>query len=271
MNQPLTLNEVCHYLKVSRWSLMRWIKKGLLPAQKLGGRWVVEERILHKFSIERDANLFSAVAAKKPTPIADIISPAGIRKATYQDNKPLKLKAVVESLGVCYRTVTLWIRQGKLAASKLGGHWVVWENDLEEFVKRRLLFVEDAAFGTLFFRPDVLAQYRKDRKYYVQEAGFHGRVGNKEERHRMHQERSVTKRHPYIWSRETFGRDNYRLMDTRGFAELIFWKIRLKSGPPDQASRAGNFALAVDPRALQLLPEAERKKWLPYQMTNPQI
>lgn len=271
MNRPLTLNKLAHYLNVSRLTLTRWIQKGLLPAQKMGGRWVVEERILHKFSIERENRLFSAVAPKKPAPLKDIISPDGIRKATYQDNKPIKLKAVVESLGVCYRTVTNWIRQGKLAASKLGGHWVVWENDLDEFVKRRLLFVEDAALGMLFFRPDVLRQYRKNDKYYVHEAGFHGRVGNREWRHRMHQARSMTKRRPYTWSKKTFGRDDFKLTAAIAFGELIFWKIRRKSGPPDQASRADNFMLVVDPRAFMLLPEPERKKWHPYEITNPQI
>ncbi|MFH1227442.1 MAG: helix-turn-helix domain-containing protein [Planctomycetota bacterium] len=262
MNRPLTLNELAHYLNVSRLTLMRWIKKGQLPAQKLGGRWIVEERILHKFSIERDANLFSSKSPKKPAPVVDIISPYGIRKATYQDNKPLKLKAVTEILGVCHRTVTGWIKDGKLAASKLGGHWVVWENDLEEFVKRRLLFVDDAALGMLFFNPYVLEQYRKDFKYYVQEAAFHGRVGNKEERHLMHQSRSLTKRHPYVWSKETFGRNDYKLMDARGFAELMFWKIRLKGG---------NFALAIDPRAFQLLHGPEQKKWMPFHIPNPRI
>jgi len=259
MNKPLTLNELAHYLNVSRLTLTRWIKKGQLPAQKMGGRWVVEERILHKFSIERDMNLFSATSPKKPTPVADIISTSVIRKPTYQDNKPLKLKAVVEILGVCYRTVTNWIRDGKLAASKLGGHWVVWENDLEEFIKRRLLFVEDAAFGMLFFNPDVLEQYRKDFKYYVHEAAFHGRVGNKEERHRMHQERSATKRHPYTWSKEIFGRNDFKLSTAIAFAELTFWKIRIKDE---------SFALAVDPRAFQLLPKIEQSKWQAYRITD---
>ncbi|MBI4713098.1 MAG: helix-turn-helix domain-containing protein [Planctomycetes bacterium] len=289
MNRPLTLNELAHYLNVSRWTLMRWIKKGQLPAKKMGGRWVVEERILHKFSIERDPCLFTAASPKKLTPVADIHSPYGIRKATYRDNPPIKLKEVVENLGVCCRTVTGWIKQGKLAASKMGGHWVVWQNDLEEFIKRRLLFVEDAAFGMLFFSPRVLEQYRKDFKYYVHEAGFHGRVGNKEARARMHQSRSLTKRHPYIWPKEFFGRDDYKLMDTRGFAELMFWKVRHKDSAAVEACRLqptipgsnssasgglklpeyGGWMIAVDPRAFYLLPEPERNKWQPFQIHKP--
>lgn len=156
--------------------------------------------------------------------------------------------------------MTDWIKQGKLAASKLGGHWVVWERDLEEFVKRRLLFVEGAALGMLFFRSSVLEQYRKDSRYYVHEAGFHGRVGNKEERYRMHQARSLTKRRPYTWSKEFFGKNDYKLMDSRSFAELIFWKIRRASG---------DFTLAIDPRAFCLVPESERKKWEAFQIHKP--
>lgn len=268
MNKPLGLNEVCDYLGVSRWTLMRWIKKGLLPAHKLGGRWVVEERILHKFSIEREATasserdsaIFSVKSPKKPATVSDVISSYGRRKPTYQDNKPLKLKEVMDVLGVCRRTITGWIKQGKVAASKMGGRWVVWENDLEEFVRRRLLFLEDAAVGMKFFSIRVLEQYRKDSGYYVHEAAFHGRVGNKEERARMHQKRSLSIRHPHLWSKEFFGRDDFRLMDSRSFAELLFWKVRHKDG---------GWMIAVDPRAFYLIPESERRKWSVFEVPNP--
>ncbi|MBI5779736.1 MAG: helix-turn-helix domain-containing protein [Planctomycetes bacterium] len=260
MNKPLGLNEVCYYLGVSRWTLMRWIKKGILPAQKLGGRWVVEERILHKFSIERDSALFSAKSSRKPATVSDIISSYGRRQATYQDNKPLKLKEVMDVLGVCRRTITGWISQGKIAASKMGGQWVVWENDLNEFVKRRMLFLDDAAVKMRFFSSSVLEQYRKDTRYYVHEAAFHGRVGNKEEREKMHQKRSLTKRHPHLWSKEYFGKDDYKLMDSRSFAELLFWKVRHKDG---------GWMIAIDPRAFHLIPEPERRKWSVFEAHNP--
>ncbi|MBI4713228.1 MAG: helix-turn-helix domain-containing protein [Planctomycetes bacterium] len=260
MNRPLTLNELAHYLKVSRLTLMRWIKKGQLPAKKMGGRWVVEERILHKFSIERDPNLFTAESPKKPAPVADIYSSTGIRQATYQDNRPVKLKEVADNLGVCRRSVTNWIKEGKLAAVKMGGHWVVWQNDLEEFVKRRLLFVEDAAFGMLFFSHRVLEQYRNDFKYYVHEAAFHGRVGSKEERALMHQARSVTKRHPHTWTKEAFGRNDFKAMDAIGFAELMFWKIRNKDG---------GWMIAIDPRAFYFVSKSEQSKWQTFRITKP--
>jgi excisionase family DNA binding protein len=82
MNKPLGLNEVCYYLGVSRWTLMRWIKKGLLPAHKLGGRWVVGERILRQFSIDRESALFSAKSPKKPAAVSDVISSFDRRKVS---------------------------------------------------------------------------------------------------------------------------------------------------------------------------------------------
>ena len=261
MNKPLGLNEVCYYLGVSRWTLMRWIKKGLLPAHKLGGRWSVEERILRQFSIDRESALFSAKSPKKPAPLADIVSSYGRRKPTYQDNKPLKLKEAMDTLSVCRRTITNWINQGQIAATKMGGHWVIWENDLEEFVKRRMVFLDDAAVQMLFFSSRVLEQYRKDSRYYVHEAAFHGRVGSKEERARMHQSRSLTKRRPYIWSKELFGKNEYRLMDSRSFAELAFWKIRHKDG---------GVMIAVDPRSFYLAPEPERRRWRAFEIHNPE-
>jgi excisionase family DNA binding protein len=171
-------------------------------------------------------------------------------------DKLLTLKQVGEYLNTSWRTLMRWIKNRKLPASKVGGRWMVKEIDLELYIKRRLFFFEDTAEPMLYFRPEVLEQYRKSPGvYYVHEAAFHGRVGKKEDRFYMHQKKSLSKGPK--WSKSYFGRDDFNPPDT--FAELAFWKIRLQYG----------WAIVVDPRSFSSLPEKERQKWQKYQIHKP--
>ena len=167
-------------------------------------------------------------------------------------DKLLTLKQVGEYLNTSWRTLMRWIHSGQLQAFKVGGRWMVSEKDIEFFTKKRLIFLEDSALPMLYFRPEVLEQYRKvPARYYVFEAGFHGKVGDKEQRFRMHQKRSAR------WSKSYFGQDDFNPLDY--FAELPFWKIRIQYG----------WALVVDPRTFSGLPEKERLKWQNYEIHKP--
>jgi excisionase family DNA binding protein len=171
--------------------------------------------------------------------------------------KLLTLKQVSEHLNTSWRTLMRWIKDRKLPASKIGGRWMVREGDVELYIKRRLFFFEESALPMLYFRPEVLEQYRKSPGvYYVNEAAFHGRVGKKEDRFYMHQERSLSKGPK--WSKNAFGKDDFNPPDK--FAELYFWKTMML---------AGEYAIVVDPRSFSSLPEKEQKKWHSYQIHKP--
>lgn len=51
--QILDCREVAQYLQVHEMTVYRWLKKGVLPGFKLGGRWRTKKDILDKFLEER--------------------------------------------------------------------------------------------------------------------------------------------------------------------------------------------------------------------------
>lgn len=170
------------------------------------------------------------------------------------DNKPLSLTTLEEYLGVCRRTLFRWIKDGQLPAIKMGGRWVVREDDLELFLKRRLFFLQNVSINMFYFRPEVLEQYRKSPDYYVDEAAFHGRVGRKEDRYKMHNRSSNLR-----WTKTFFGGEEFQDKEPRHFAGLRFWKVRLNYG----------WGLVVDPREFAHLPDPEQSKWQPFQIHKP--
>lgn len=170
-------------------------------------------------------------------------------------NKLLTIKKVAEYLDVCIKTVRRLIEQSKLPASKIGGQWRVKPEDLELFVKRRLLFLDEFSLPPVYFRLYVLEQYRKDEQYFVHESGFYGRIGKKEDYRQKHITRS------YLgWTKNASGKDDF---NTPGeFAEIPFWKVRLNNN---------EFAIVLDPRRFYALPVREQKKWMPYLIPKPEI
>ena len=107
----------------------------------------------------------------------------------------------------------------------------------------------------MYFRPEVLEQYRKDISYFVHEAGFDGRIGRKTDYYKDHIRRSTLG-----WSKDAFGKDNFNPPTT--FPEIAFWKVTLKDN---------STAIVLDPRAFYNMPEAEQRKWSNYQIFNPQV
>ncbi|MFH1227086.1 MAG: helix-turn-helix domain-containing protein [Planctomycetota bacterium] len=184
-------------------------------------------------------------------------------------NKLLTLKEVAEYLKVHINTVRRLIEKKQLPGLKVGWQWRVREGDLETFVKKRLLYVHDWGAPQLYFRLDVLDEYRREAgKYFIHEAGFHGRLGNKVDQFYAHHDRSVIGSVEAVagkaWTKEHFGKDDFKkwLEATDGFAGLNFYKMQLKSG---------QWALVVDPREFYRLPETERKKWPKYQIISPEF
>ncbi|MFA5794809.1 MAG: helix-turn-helix domain-containing protein [Candidatus Brocadiia bacterium] len=170
-------------------------------------------------------------------------------------NKLMTVKEVAEYMNTSTKTVLRLIRKGKLPAAKVGGQWRVKPEDLEIFLKKRLLYLGQYASPPMYFRPEVLEQYRKDISYFVHEAGFDGRIGRKKDYYKDHIRRSTLG-----WSKDAFGKDNFNPPTT--FPEIAFWKVTLNDN---------STAIVLDPRAFYNMPEAEQRKWSNYQIFNPQV
>ncbi|MFH1227987.1 MAG: helix-turn-helix domain-containing protein [Planctomycetota bacterium] len=169
--------------------------------------------------------------------------------------KLMSIKEVAEYLGVCINTIRRLIWKGELPASRVGGQWRIEEDALNLYLKKKAYFAGDIAFHQLYFRQSVLDVYLKEpTKYYVQEEGFHGRLGNKADRYKDH----TAKSNAWVVGAEAsdFG------VPAGEFPELKFWKVKLKSG---------EMAVMVDPKAFYKLLDDEQNKWQPYRILNPQI
>src|SRR5512137_2663011 len=101
--------------------------------------------------------------------------------------KLLTVKDAAEYLNVSEKTVLRLIRRGELPASKVGGQWRLEQDAIDLYLRKKCYFAGDVAIHQLYFRTDVLELYRKEsQKYYVQEAGYHGRLGKKSDSYDSH-------------------------------------------------------------------------------------
>jgi len=49
----LTLQDVCAYLRVHEMTIYRWVKAGILPGSKIGGRWRFKKSHIEKCFSEK--------------------------------------------------------------------------------------------------------------------------------------------------------------------------------------------------------------------------
>lgn len=167
----------------------------------------------------------------------------------------MSVKEVAEYLGVSTKTGLRQIRKGQLPAAKVGGQWRLEQDAVDLYLKSKSYFVADVSIPQLYFRPGVLEVYRKEpNKYYLQEAGFHGRLGLKEHQYLAHSYKSNK------WIIPPEKRLDVDRMPL--FSELHYWKVKLTSG---------DFAVVVNPQAFYKLPNEEQNKWRPYTIVNPPI
>jgi excisionase family DNA binding protein len=167
----------------------------------------------------------------------------------------MSIKEVAEYLNLSQITIRRLIKKGEMPASKVGGQWRLEQDAVNIYLKRQAYFIADVAIPQLYFRPEVLDIYRKDlTKYYLQEAGYHGRLGLKEHQDLAH---SYKSNQWIIPPEERLDIDRMPL-----FSELHYWKVKLTSG---------DFAVVVNPQAFYNLPNEERIKWFPYRIMNPPI
>ena len=52
-SQVMTTQEIAKYLGVHEMTVYRWLKKGILPGFKIGGRWRTKKDVLDKYLLSK--------------------------------------------------------------------------------------------------------------------------------------------------------------------------------------------------------------------------
>lgn len=161
----MTLNEVCEYLGLSRFTIYRLIKDKKLPALKSGGRW--------RFSKD-DVRRFLTRNRDVPSNVLGMYFAGGV----------MSLSEVSKSLGVNRRTIYRLIKEGQLPATKIGGVWRFIRTEVSRYMLDRKYRYGTTGIHGIFFYSNVLDKYYKKKDvYYVNESAYDGFVGNRQDYH----------------------------------------------------------------------------------------
>ncbi|MBI5778816.1 MAG: helix-turn-helix domain-containing protein [Planctomycetes bacterium] len=192
----MTLNEVCEYLGLSRFTIYRLIKSNKIPTTKSGGQW--------RFA-RNDVRKFLTRGREVPSHVLGMNFEGGV----------LNLSEASKILGVNRRTIYRLIKDGKLPATKIAGVWRLIKTELARYMlNRKFRYAPDGIHG-IFFSEQVLDKYRKKNEvYYVTDSAYDGLVGSRQAYHDYKTLRSL-KAIP---------------KDDRFFAEVHYRKVPVKGG-----------------------------------------
>ena len=156
----------------------------------------------------------------------------------------MSLKEVISYLGLSQRTIYRLISSGALSASKIGGQWRFKPEDLQKYFTSRLnRYGTVAVRESMFFRPEVLDKYRKDKtKYYLQEEAYQGWVGSKEDYNYMQNLLTLLGK----------GAKASAPLGRIAFYDVHFRKVVTKDGHP---------AISISQRDYSELPAGEYEYW----------
>jgi excisionase family DNA binding protein len=192
----MTLNEVCEYLGLSRFTIYRLIKSQKIRTTKSGGRWSFSKDDVRQFlTSNRDV----------PSHVLGMNFEGGV----------MSLSDVSKSLGVNRRTIYRLIKDGKLPATKIAGVWRFIKTEVSRYMLNRKYAYGTYGVSGIFFYSNVLDKYhKKDDVYYVRDSAYDGYVGNRQNYHDYKTLRSL---------------QAIRKGD-RFFAELHYRKVAVKGG-----------------------------------------
>jgi len=161
----MTLNEVCEYLGLSRFTIYRLIDAKKLPAVKSGGRWRFLQAEVRQF-----------LTRNRDVP--------GYVLGMHFEGGVMSLSAVSKELGVNRRTVYRLIKEGKLPATKIAGVWRLIRTEVSRYMLDRKYSYGTTGVKGIFFYSQVLDKYyRKKDVYYVKDSAYDGFVGNRQDYH----------------------------------------------------------------------------------------
>jgi excisionase family DNA binding protein len=192
----MTLNEVCEYLGLSRFTIYRLIDNNKLPAVKSGGQW--------RFAKD-DVRKFLTRGREVPSHVLGMNFEGGV----------MSLSDITKLLGVNRQTIYRLIKEGRLPATKVGGVWRFVRTEVSRYLlDKKYKYGTDGIRG-IFFYSGVLSKYHKKQEiYYVNESAYDGFVGDRQNYHDYKTLRSL----------------NAIKKGDRFFAELHYRKIAVKGG-----------------------------------------
>lgn len=163
----------------------------------------------------------------------------------------MPLKAVEDYLGVSRQTVYRLIAEGALSAVKVRGQWRFKPEEVQKYLTRKLSrYGTTAITENIFFRPEVLDKYKKDKtKYYIEDEAYQGWVGNKEDFNYMQKVTAMLGR----------GEKEAVSLSRVAFYHIHYRKVVTPEGHP---------ALAIHHKDYQSLPPEEYVHWSNYQIWN---
>ncbi|MBI5779943.1 MAG: helix-turn-helix domain-containing protein [Planctomycetes bacterium] len=233
----MTLNEVCEYLGLSRFTIYRLIDSGKLNAVKAGGRW--------KF-VRDDVRQFLTHGREVPSHVLGMNPAPACRGWVNLESGVLSLSQASTILGVNRRTIYRLIKDGKLPATRVAGVWRLIKTEVANYMlKRKYRYAPDGIHG-IFFTEQVLDKYRKDnRKYYVTENAYDGFVGSRQAYHDYKTLRSL----------QAIPKGDIL------FAEAHYRRVPVKGG----------FILTISYEQYACLPKEEYAHWSGYHIPDKQL
>ena len=192
----MTLNEVCAYLDLSRFTIYRLLKSQKLPATKSGGQW--------RFAKD-DVRQFLTRGREVPSHILGMNFEGGV----------LSISKASKILGVNRRTIYRLIKDGKLPATRIAGVWRLIKTEVARYMlNRKFRYAPDGVTGSFFYSTVLDKYYKRKDVYYVTDSAYDGFVGNRQAYHDYKTLRSL------------------RVIpkDDRFFAELHYRKVPVKGG-----------------------------------------
>ena len=161
----MTLNEVCEYLGLSRFTIYRLIDSKKLPAVKSGGRWrFLQSEVRQFLTRQRDV--------------------PGYVLGMHFEGGVMSLSEVSKALGVNRRTIYRLIKEGQLPATKIAGVWRFIRTEVSRYMLNKKYKYGTTGIHGIFFWLQVLDKYHQKKNiYYVNDSAYDGFVGNRRDYH----------------------------------------------------------------------------------------
>ncbi|MBI4712306.1 MAG: helix-turn-helix domain-containing protein [Planctomycetes bacterium] len=233
----MSLNAVCAYLGLSRFTIYRLIEAGKLPAVKSGGRWrFIQSEVRQFLTRSRDV--------------------PGHTLGMHFEGGVMSLSQAAQSLGVNRRTIYRLVNEGKLPATKVAGVWRFIRTEVSRYMLDRKYSYGTTGVRGIFFYSRALDKYYKNKDtYYVKDSAYDGFVGSKQDYHDFKTLRSLPE---WLGGQAGIHAD---MPNDKFFAELHYRKVSIKGG----------FILALTHKQYEDLPTAEYVHWSGFRVPDKQL
>ena len=209
----MTLNEVCVYLGLSRFTIYRLLKSGKLPAVKSGGRW--------RFAKD-EVRQFLTHGREVPAHVLGINFEGGV----------MGLSEASKILGVVRPTIYRLIKEGKLPATKIVGVWRLIKTEVARYMlDKKYRYGTTGVKGIFFWSQALDKYYQKKDIYYINDSAYDGFVGSRQDYHDSKTLKSIG---AVMAGDKFFTELHYRKVPVRGGFVLTITYEQYDNLPPEE-------------------------------------